>query len=64
MQTKKRSLIIFDAIPLHTQRLITNQLTTCRENGVKLHYVMDMAQLKKYIEASKFVTEEIKKMIL
>jgi orotidine-5'-phosphate decarboxylase len=37
---------------------------TCKENGVKLHYIMDMAQLKKYIEASKFVTPEIKKMIL
>jgi len=37
---------------------------TCKENGVKLHYVMGMKQLKKYISESKFVTDEVKKMIL
>lgn len=36
----------------------------CKENGIKLHYVMDMKQLKYYISTSKFVTDEVKKIIL
>lgn len=36
----------------------------CKENGIKLHYVMDMKQLKQYVANSKFVTDEVKKMIL
>jgi len=38
--------------------------TNCKDNGIKLHYVMDMKQLKKYIEKSVYVTDEVKKMIL
>jgi len=36
----------------------------CKDNGIKLHYVMDMEQLKQYIAASKYVTDEVKEMIL
>jgi len=38
--------------------------TACKENGITLHHVMDMNQLKKYIDDSKYVTDEVKKMIL
>ena len=36
----------------------------CKENGIKLHYVMDMEQLKRYIANSQYVTNEVKEMIL
>ena len=36
----------------------------CKENGIKLHHVMDMDELKKYIANSKYVTDEVKGMIL
>jgi orotidine 5'-phosphate decarboxylase subfamily 2 len=36
----------------------------CKENGIKLHYVMDMAGLKEYIRKSPNVSEDVKKMIL
>ena len=36
----------------------------CKENGIKLHFVMDMNELKKYIANSKYVADEVKGMIL
>lgn len=38
--------------------------TACKAEGIKLHYVMDMAQLKQYIAASPNVNEDVKKMIV
>lgn len=36
----------------------------CKEHGIKLHYCLDMNQLKKCISSSEYVTDEVKKTIL
>ena len=38
--------------------------TNCLENGIKLHYVMDMDKLKIYLGKSEAITPEVKGMIL
>ncbi len=36
----------------------------CLKNGINLHYIMDMDQLKQYIGTSKSINEDVKKLIL